>query len=129
MWILGLIGIAAPIGYEIFLIEWGKGIPSKFLLSFVIKNIKISAPSFPRLSQFRKVVQSTRRTNREKKANKNKALPASNTPHLFIQFNTQLSFHKPNSICIFVIDGEKKRKEPAIQRVSYRVMRNSLAFL
>ena len=90
MWILGLIGIAAPIGYEKFLIEWGKGIPKKFLLGFVIKNIKISAPSFPRLSQFRKVVHSTRRTNRKKKNknNKNKALPASNAPHLFSQFNT-----------------------------------------
>ena len=76
MWILGLIGIAAPIGYEIFLIEWGKGIPSKFLLSFVIKNIKISAPSFPRLSQFRKVVQSTRRTNREKKSQQEQSPPS-----------------------------------------------------
>ena len=77
MWILGLIGIAAPIGYEKFLIEWGKGIPKKFLLGFVIKNIKISAPSFPRLSQFRKVVQSTRRRNRKKKQTQQEQSPPS----------------------------------------------------
>ena len=77
MWILGLTGIAAPIGYEKFLIEWGKGIPKKFLLGFVIKNIKISAPSFPRLSQFRKVVHSTRRTNRKKKQKQQEQSPPS----------------------------------------------------